>query len=186
MTPAESQLIEHALSRLQPLEASLQLIPADYVDPETTTIGEWDEAELVLRVATNSRDWAQILAHEIGHVEQTLQGQFTEYHHWDTFEAWLKATRVSPRRLLTSVRYIQKCELDAERRGLRLVKALGLGSADSYIARANAYVWKYEMSRRLGKWPDVVGAGIIGPRRLMTTQQLGKVPPEVESLMAGG
>ena len=184
MTPAESQLIEHALSRLQPLEGRIELVPADYIDDDTT-IGEWDEGELTLRVAMNGRDWAQILAHEIGHVEQTLQGQFADFSHWDTFEAWLKGLRVAPRRLLTSVRYIQKCELDAERRGLRLVKAFGLGSTEHYIARANAYLWKYEVARRLGRWPNVVGAGIVGPKRLMTVQQLGKVPQDVESLMAG-
>jgi hypothetical protein len=184
MTPAESQLIEHALSRLQPLGASLQLVPDDYVDDEGSNLGEWDEAEMTLRVAMDHRDWAQILAHEIGHVEQTLRGDFCDSQHWDTFQGWLGGLRVSARRLLTAVRYIQRCELDAERSGLRLVKALGLGDADLYISRANAYLWKYEMARRLGRWPDIIGSGIVGPRRLITMQQLGKVPPEIESLMA--
>lgn len=186
MTPAESQLIEHALSRLQPLGATLQLVPDDYVDEEGTNLGEWDEAEMTLRVATGSREWAQILAHEIGHVEQTLKGQFSDGQHWDTFQGWLKGLRVPARRLLTAVRYIQRCELDAERSGLRLVKALGLGDPELYASRANAYVWKYEMARRLGRWPDIIGAGVIGPKRLITVQQLGRVPPEIESLMASG
>lgn len=186
MTPAESQLIEHALSRLQPLGASLVLVPDEYVDEEGTNLGEWDEEEMALRVAMSTRDWAQILAHEVGHVEQTLKGQFSESQHWDTFQGWLSGLRVSPRRLLTATRYIQRCELDAERSGLKLVKALGLGDPECYASRANAYLWKYEMARRLGRWPDIIGAGIVGPRRLITVQQLGRVPPEIESLMAGG
>lgn len=186
MTPAESQLIEHALSRLQPLGGSLQLIPSDYVDEEESNLGEWDEEEMALRVATGNRDWAQILAHEVGHVEQTLKGQFTDSEYWDVFQDWLTGVRVAPRRLLKATRYIQRCELDAERQGLRLVRALGLGDPEAYASRANAYVWKYEMARRLGRWPEIIGAGTIGPRRLITIQQLGRVPPDIESLMAGG
>jgi hypothetical protein len=119
--------------------------------------GYWDESKKQLHVAIYTEEWLTILAHEYGHFCQWKEGKFVsdrETELFIDFEEWLRGIKeLTQKRLLASCRMVQSCELDCEKRALKLIKKFSLTDDYSlYIQKSNSYVLGYEIVRKLRKW----------------------------------
>lgn len=182
MTPAEIALIEHALERLEVVSGSLELVPTTHLD--RFSIGYFHERSRRVVVAVGRDMWPATLAHELGHVEQMIAGEYAAAWPWHVFGEHLARRPTKPRRLLSAVRTMQRCEHDAERHALALIRAFGLEvDREEYARQANGYLWKHEVARRTGFWS---GAAVYAlcPSRLIPLSEIGRVPPNVESVLA--
>lgn len=182
MTPAAALLIDHAIDRLAVVSGSLLLMPSAKVGDAR---GVWDEPAMTLKVAMGDPDWPLVLAHEIGHVEQTIEKLSFPSSAWWTFNRWTdtNATDIPPRRLLAATRTIQRCEHDAERRAIELIKAYGLGDVAEYARQANADLWRYEFARLSRRWPMLNGAPTLCPPKLIRESAFSKIPDNVASVL---
>lgn len=182
MTPSVGRLIDHAIERLSVVSGSLLLMPAHEAGDAR---GKWNETTAVLEVAVGDDDWPLVLAHEIGHVEQTIEKLSFASTAWWTFNRWTdtNVTDIPPRRLLTATRTIQRCEHDAERRAIDLIKAFDLGDHAEYAREANADLWRYEFARLSRKWPKGYGAAALCPTRLIPESRFSKIPHDVASVI---
>lgn len=175
--------LEHAQKRCGDYGVSLVLVPR-----RTTKFGdygEFDDEKKRVVVCVNDPGWLTTLAHELGHMDQWIENS-PEWQAvcgvgadaYDEFDAWYtKGQKLSPRALLSLIRRIQRCELDAERRALRTIRAFGLADPKAYAQVANFHVWQYEAARRFSRWvaaPDTYSAEI--PDRLMRISSVGKLP----------
>jgi hypothetical protein len=144
--------------------------------------GWFDDEKKILLVCVNDADWLTILAHEFSHLSQWTEKSplyKEESEDQEDFEAWLAGTkRISKPKLIHVVRNIQRCELDAERRTVRLIKQFHLTTdIKKYIQVANFYIWQYEAARKFGRWVELhddLSAKM--PTTLMPKSQIGKLP----------
>ena len=184
-TPAGARLISYALDRLSVVSGSLVLAPAQRVGG--LTVGVYDCTERNLTIAVGNPQWLGVLAHEIGHVEQEIEGLYPSGASWVIFDRWLEkpTTTIAPRTLLRAVREIQHCEHDAERRALRLIRDMKLPVDPwEYARQANAYLWGHEFARLYRRWPSTGSA--LCPARLVPLRALRSVPPAVASAFGSG
>ena len=189
LPPGASRLVDYALERLALAEGSLELIPhKTFGSIDDKRVGEWAPDERRLTIAFDRSDWFYTLAHELGHVEQTLSGRFKlGGSAWDIFDNWLAAkTKISDRQILCAVRAIQRCEHDAERHALSLIRAFDLPGSEAYAQEANAYLWKHEIARKTRKWFASKDSLAVCPKTLIPLKALGTVPTSVESVMLSG
>lgn len=149
-------------------------------------VGYFDDKRRFLFVSVAESDWLTTLAHEFGHLLQWTEGRFGFTPRSEDvdarFEEWLdgKHPRYSARRVLRLVRAIQRCELDAERRAIRLARRWRLTTDfDAVIKSANANVWRYEVARQIRTWPSNTDETMESqlPARLMSVRMIGKPPP---------
>ncbi len=153
-------------------------------------VGSFCDERRVLHVCVERADWLGVLAHELSHLRQFIErpaffrGAIAEVN---TFESWVlgKLPRLKARRLRTITRAIQRLELDAERRALKMIRTFNLlDDVSGYVRKANFYVWQHEIARRVGKWPryGIALGGVIGllPERLMRVEEVGRAPEVME------
>lgn len=154
-------------------------------------LGSFDGETRVLRVCVGAPDWLCLLAHETAHLRQWRERPaFFDAADVDAFEGWCEGRRrLKPHRLLEITRAIQRLELDAERRAVRLIRKFRLtDDVASYARGACLYVWNYEVARRIGRWPrygarlDEVRAAM--PVRLIPQTLVGKPPALLEEAAA--
>lgn len=179
--------LEHVETRLSMCSGRLIMRATSYLE-EHACCGFWDDTRRELYVAVARPDWLAILAHEVGHVEQFLANRWIDSTPHGNVDEWLsKKIELSPRRLLSSVRAVQRCERDAEMHGIALMRRFNLGNLGDYARHANVYVWSYEIARRTRLWPNrkaIVGAERLAPARLLSERDLGRVPSALESVLA--
>lgn len=185
--PDVNAFLEHVETRLSMCGGRLVMQAVDYLEDQGCS-GFWDDTRRELYVAVARGDWLTILAHEVGHVEQFMQKRWVDSRPHGNFEQWLsKKIELSPRRLLSDVRAVQRCERDAEAHGISLLRRFNLGNVSDYTRHANVYVWSYEIARRTRAWPKrkaIVGAEHLSPARLLSDRDLGHVPSTLESVLA--
>lgn len=155
-------------------------------------IGYLDDANRVLFVCMDRSGWAPTVAHELGHMEQNAEGMRST---WDThhFERWVAGKVEFPdEKILKITRNIQKFELDAERRAIKLIRQFRLCDAANYTRRANLYVLGHEVVRRKRAWWSLVpGTSPLGrpevqalaPSRLIPLSRIGHVSKEIEEAL---
>lgn len=123
--------------------------------------------ELGLAIGKPWQQWAPILLHECCHgaqwKESSLLWQNLTQNGRDIvneFDDWLEGRdESSPERLRKIVSDIQAAEFDCEERVVELIKKHQLPiDVDSYIQRANAYVWFYEYALENRSWYPSQGA----------------------------
>lgn len=85
-----------------------------YADAADECLGYFDQESRVLAVAVTHPDWLTTLAHEYAHLQQYLENS--------------KLTGLN-------------CEADAERRALTYITTYNLESAQTYIPKANGYLF---------------------------------------------
>lgn len=165
--------------------------------PRRGVFGMFDESKRRIEVSIQEHDWLLTLAHEHAHFRQWREGLFPSI--WpndgpvERFEAWMEKKAILTGRGLTStVRLIQRCELDAERRAVKMIRAYGLtNDLTSYLKRAWCNVMGYEFARRHKTWwteglpyPwDVPEISNRIPARLPTVSGLGKIDPTLDHLI---
>lgn len=122
-----------------------------------TCSGYFDSGTKRLVVSTSRDDWALILAHEYGHMQQWKTGLFEQDDGaFEKFENWLQhKDELDGKELTRCIRFIQQCELDAEKRAVGLIRKYKLTEDISlYRQKANAYVLFYEVVRRHRRWSN--------------------------------
>ena len=127
------------------------------VSPNMHVSGFWDGDAKQINVAVYCDEWLTILAHEFGHLCQQREKKFIDTattNAYIYFDEWLLGEReLSKKRLDDVCELIQICELDCEKRALKLIKKFNLYSSDSlYIQKANSYVLGYEAAKVSRKW----------------------------------
>jgi hypothetical protein len=153
-------------------------------------LGYFDESKPELFVCVLSAKWPMLLAHETGHLEQMMD----KAHQWDVdylarFESWyMGKRRMKAANVLIACRAVQKMELDAERRAVRFAKKFHLtDDIAKYIRGANLYIWRYEVARRLGRWPEYADAletvEAAMPDKLMRVTDIDNPPAIMEALV---
>ena len=180
MTPAESRLVTYAMDRLAVVSGELVLTPT--TETGDGNIGQFDEQSRRMIVAIGRSDWCGVLAHELGHVEQLIDGRFSDGNAWAIADGWLENNKaVNTKILNNAINYIQRCEHDAEKHAIKLCKLFKVGlDFPDYIRKANAYLWAWEGARRYGRWPHSA-VHTLCPSRLIPLKALSVLPQEVES-----
>jgi hypothetical protein len=132
------------------------LVPMPYVMADGLKCsGYFDEKELV--VASNKKDWLDVLVHESCHFDQ-----FTEKHKlWNvadsdltTFDKWLNGKKIPINRVLECVKHIVELELDCEKRSIKKFKKFNFTfiNTEKYIQQANSYLFGYWVAVKNKKW----------------------------------
>lgn len=165
----EQAFLDSALAAIHDLGVETSFQKGRTLDGVVPCSGEYGGG--LLRVAVGHADWFEIFLHEFCHLCQDVDGTpwFTErpvVRAWDQFFNWLDGGPPGTN-LEAAVRHIQRCELDCERRVLRLVHKWGFTSVSprDYATGANAYVWSYEAMRLLRTWA-APGRGVYRSRRI--------------------
>lgn len=182
---AEQRFIERAIRHLERKNVDLVLL-SDEQSEEFS--GDYETGRL--RITTRPCSWFQVFLHEYCHFRQDVDG--TPWFHdpavsgsWELFFDWLEGEPAPVYSVLYAVRHIQRCELDCERRALRIARRYGFSSVDprAYAASANAYVWQHEAARQLRAWnrprrpPNSCGKILrLCPDKLMRTSHIHKLP----------
>lgn len=138
---------------------AFNLIPGDYIvssDGDGLPCRGYfdDEAkELAVAVGPGAGRWWYTLCHEYSHFKQWQEKLWTGSDNFSDFNEWIDGSKeLSRKRIDKMIRYVQECERDAERRGLKLIKKYKLPDAKDYIQKANAYILFYEVIRKHRKW----------------------------------
>jgi hypothetical protein len=152
--------VEHVRAECRKHGIRFILSPAEYVcTREDGCGGYFTDEPPVLCVATGRPRWVEMLAHEYSHMQQWL----AEARVWrackpidEHFTDWtFGKARMSRRRVARVCRLTQSCELDCERRAVRLLQGRRLLDAAGlrrYVRESNAYVLLYEFIRLTGTW----------------------------------
>jgi hypothetical protein len=127
--------------------------------------GYWNDEELKLCVAVYCEQWLTVLAHEYGHFCQWKENKFSDKatsQAYSDFDDWIdKKKELSKNRLEKTCELIQACELDCEKRALKLIKKYKLYKNHKlYIQKANSYVLGYEAAKIKRKWFKTSPEGI--------------------------
>lgn len=155
---SEQRLLEKVLKKCEAEGAKVLFKPVRSLGKGGFT-GLFEPDALTLTVAVKAKFWFQTLLHEYSHFLQHLKGQWVsefDIRKFDAFNDWMAGdAQLSTSRLIDCVRTIQSCELDAEKRVVRLRRSWHLPTFnwDRYIRGANVYVLSYEAARLTRKWP---------------------------------
>jgi hypothetical protein len=119
--------------------------------------GYWSDDDKKLNVAIYCDEWLTVLAHEYGHFCQWKENKFVDKatsNAYIDFDEWLEGEiELSKKRLEKTCELIQKCELDCEKRALKLIKEYKLYKDEKlYIQKANSYVLGYQAAKLKRKW----------------------------------
>lgn len=119
--------------------------------------GYFDPANKVLAVATNRKDWLQLLVHESCHIDQWIENT----KEWNSEERlgnnqldkWLLGKKFEKRSIKRAINNIIRLEHDCESRALKKIAEYDLPiNQSSYIQRANAYLYSYHRVLQTRKW----------------------------------
>lgn len=119
--------------------------------------GFWNDDDRELNVAIYCDEWLTVLAHEYGHFCQWKENKFVDKQTSEAyilFDEWIDGRKNLSKKKLDSVcELIQKCELDCEKRALKLIKEYKLYKDEKlYIQKANSYVLGYAAAKLTRKW----------------------------------
>lgn len=180
-TPAA--YLEYVQARCAEHGVSLVLLPKKHT--RDGDVGVFDDKALRLTVCAAREDWLPILAHECAHLNQWAERadvfMACREDDWKDYDDALAGSRrLTPRALVGVTRRIQRVELDAERRALRMIRAYKLTpDVRAYTRGANYDVWRYEIARRLGRWPEAHDEAVkLMPDRLMRASRIGDPPAD--------
>ena len=151
------------------------------------TIGFFSAFSKELIVAAKDEDFEQVVGHEFSHLKQWREGVFDCEDEYEAWDEWLTGTRsLDPATVIHNARLISECELDCEKRTVKLLEQFGLLSARAkrqYVKRANAYVYMHEIARQQGRW-SVAGRSPMEKQEIWDllpakfTKDVGRVPDD--------
>lgn len=121
------------------------------------TGGFFSEEDRELVVAAKMEDFEQFVAHELCHVKQWQDGVHKCDDAYDDWWKWLSGEKfLDPATVITYTRMVSLCEMDCEKRTVKLLEQFGLlgqKSRREYVKTANAYILCHEIARMQGRWP---------------------------------
>ena len=114
---------------------------------------------LAVAMGRETSEWFPTLVHEYCHMQQWLDdtkiwwNANTNTDLWD----WLSGKKeLSSKKAFQSCMYALDCELDCERRSVKMIKHFGLPlKVDSYCQQANAYAYFYHLVYKHRRWYEV-------------------------------
>lgn len=154
--------------------------------------GYFCEQDKILYCRINDKDesWFEIFVHEYCHFLQHLDNKFTNSSYWDDMDAWLlgKKKRLSRKRLDRCFRVVMNCELDCEKRAVKLIKRYNLPiNVKTYTKKANVYILFYTMVRKYRKWYKRLPTAIPELYNMMPSEEFWKTwnnpPKEFERII---
>jgi hypothetical protein len=100
--------------------------------------------------------WLSILVHESCHMDQFLENTrlWNSSNNSFIIDEWLKGKiKYSNDDVMDQIDIIQRLELDCEKRSVKKIKKWNLPiDVDTYIQRANCYIWFYTWLKETRKW----------------------------------
>lgn len=117
---------------------------------------ETENGQASLYVGVGNEDWKEVFIHEFHHAKQYIAGQYREEEPFIEYFQWLSGDHyMNSKTLKQHMRYIQKCELNCEKRSVQFIKKyedqLDI-DVDRYIQKANAYVFFYPLTLKYRAW----------------------------------
>lgn len=122
-------------------------------DDGVTSNGSFDSENRVMLVAIGKpeQEWLCTLVHEVAHLDQYVEQtpiwkKSCKYNYG--VEDWIACKKKDRVKMIPSIIFAMKLELDAEKRAIKMIKKHNLNiDIKDYIRRANAYVnfYKYIM-----------------------------------------
>ncbi len=144
-----------------------------------------------LAYAKFSHDAISIILHEYCHMLQWIDNfplyiESLKKEDDGKLDEWLLGKEFKYKSISTSIRRIQKIELDCEKRAIKLSKKLKLNiDIPKYIKDANSYVFLYTMILEKRKWPKNIPAGVSKIHKIMPDKFIRNyttLPPEYKVL----
>lgn len=169
-----------------------------YLDPRAGTkdgyLGAFDYFKKELLVCVANPLWLGVLAHELSHLHQWAQNvpAWSKGLQEDcdaVYENWIKGKDTKPELVKQAVRGIQRCEWDAEKRAVKLIKKYRLVDPKIYTRSANMYILKYEFARRHRAWvrtdhlDPAIFEGLVPDDRIISAKSFGKLPEKLEQTL---
>lgn len=143
-------------------------------------------------------EWLGLLAHEYSHFRQFI----TKDKSWTSCELpdgrdattvffnWLTGSRTSKRLVQKCVEITLKCEMDCERRVIKLIKRFDLPiNLRAYVKKSNAYLYTYPFAMKHRRWniggkPPYRCANILRvvPTKMLSFDEIMDMPEDYEKL----
>lgn len=124
------------------------------LDGNVKCSGYFDDDKGILAVAMKSPLALEILVHEFGHLTQYLENCKPWKNLGNSLDKmfdWLAGKNV--RQVSDSIDRARDMELDNEKRSVQIIKDFSLNiDIDSYIKRANSYVYFYNWMKTTRRW----------------------------------
>lgn len=121
--------------------------------------------KVILSCATARPDYLSILVHESCHLDQYLENGIV----WKKGDScnqvftWLEG-KVYYKYLNKHINNVQDLEEDCERRAVEKIKEYNLPiDIDTYIQKANSYIWFYKHLQKTRYWPDRFSSPYVIP-----------------------
>jgi len=160
------QYLTDAYKRLTNAGFALKLTPTKSVLADGHAVSGYfdeDNKEIVLGTGGRVATWLPALVHEVCHFDQWREGcavwrDFTYPTGGDCgviWDAWIssKSKRYTPAVICDMLRRVRNCEIDCERRTLRVIADLMLPvDAAAYAQRANSYIYFYNYATIRKQW----------------------------------
>jgi hypothetical protein len=159
VTMTKEEFVSYALKNLFKHKISVHLgfgalPPSD--DTEISSNGYFSDAEkkLFCRIDDKEEFWFEIFLHEYCHFLQHRDAKYPNSMHWQDLDDWLLKKKNFPqKRVQKCVEVVRACELDCERRVIKLVKKFNLPvSIPEYTQRANVYILFYTLVGKHRRW----------------------------------
>jgi len=180
--------VDRVLDECREVGISIRTVPGRWINEgDLQHRGTYSDEKMVLSVARDSPQWFETLIHEYCHMQQHLEGmdwfQPGATSAWNRYYAWCTQSAKWRESLILDTRFIQLCELDAERRALAIMRRYRFPTIDidEYARGANSYVYEHEAQRLVRnvslRRPEKVQA--IRPllsTRLIKDHQVGLLP----------
>jgi len=121
---------------------------------------ESDSLEFACAVGKSQKNWIQTFVHEYCHFQQWKEKEST-YTRWDDetdllvkYDEWLEGREeLTKKELIKATRVIQACELNCEKRSVKMIKEWDLPiNIDDYIKKANCYIYFYNAVSKYRNW----------------------------------
>ena len=183
-------LIDYGAAECEAAGIKFMLKKSETVGSDKRSVGFFSADSKELVVATDDEKFHWTLAHELGHLKQWQEGLFEIEAAYEEYEEWLSGRLdLDATTVISHTREIQKCELDCEKRAVKLLVQFGLlgkNSKSDYIRQANAYVFSYELHRRKKKRNRADSSpvenkaiyGLLPPRFI---KDPGRIPDDYEA-----
>ena len=139
-------------------KVSCKLKDVNYLKPTPTIrcTGYFDDESRTLQVAMKQRDAFEILVHEYSHLTQWIDKVpvYTKANKYLlAVDEWIAGTDLPEIVIDTAIQGIVDLELDNEKRSAKLINKYGLSvDKESYVKKANAYLYFYHWMRKTRKW----------------------------------
>src|ERR1035437_9183028 len=127
-------------------------------DNNTKVGGYFSDTPPILAYANGHKDSLELLIHESSHMDQWIEGMdlYKTSRKKDddgVFDNWLAGTNFSKQKINAAIDRIQAIELDCEQRSVKKIKKYNLPlDVETYIKKANSYIFLYTLMRENSKW----------------------------------